>query len=80
MKNGGILNSSHAALSLHCVSLGSLNKGAYGSGLGSPLTQILLRFTSQNFFYPDTLAEINKFFSSADEKLFGQILFFILIL
>ena len=33
---------------------------------------ILLRFTTQNIAYTETLAEINKFFSSADEKLFGQ--------
>jgi hypothetical protein len=31
----------------------------------------------RDFAYPCALGEINKFFSSADEKLFGQILFFI---
>jgi len=41
-----------------------------------PLTQIFTPFGRKNFSYAGTLAEINKFFSSADEKLFGKILFF----
>ena len=39
-------------------------------------THILLRYAPQNIAYTDTLAEINKFFCSAEQKLFGQILFF----